>query len=241
MEIIPAIDLKDGGCVRLRQGRMDDDTLFSDDPAAVARRWRDAGAAMIHLVDLNGAFTGAPVNRDAIAAIIAAVDIPCQIGGGIRSLETIAAYLKLGLERVILGTAAVENEALVAAACKRYPGKICISIDARGGRVATRGWAVQSECDAVDLARAMARYEIAAIIYTDIMRDGMRSGVNLEETARLAAAVDLPVIASGGIATIADVRRLKAIEPQGVTAAISGRALYEGTLDLAAALAVARG
>jgi phosphoribosylformimino-5-aminoimidazole carboxamide ribotide isomerase len=241
MEIIPAIDLKDGGCVRLRQGRMDDDTLFSDDPAAVARRWRDAGAAMIHLVDLNGAFTGAPVNRDAIAAIIAAVDIPCQIGGGIRSLETIAAYLKLGLERVILGTAAVENEALVAAACKRYPGKICIGIDARGGRVATRGWAAQSECDAVDLARAMARYEIAAIIYTDILRDGMRSGVNLEETARLAAAVDLPVVASGGIATIADVRRLKAIEPQGVTAAISGRALYEGTLDLAAALAVARG
>ncbi len=241
MLIIPAIDLKDGNCVRLRQGRMDDDTLFSTDPVATARHWQEQGRRFLHIVDLNGAFAGQPVNREVIRRVVAALDIPCQLGGGIRDLETVAAYLELGLERVILGTVAVENPDLVKAAAERFPGRICVGIDARKGIVATRGWAAETGVRALDLAREFAACGVAAIIYTDILRDGMQTGVNLAETRALAEAVAIPVIASGGIATLADVRALLELEECGVCAAITGRALYEGTLDLAAAQALADG
>jgi len=236
MLIIPAIDLKDGNCVRLRQGRMEDDTLFSTDPLQVARRWQQEGARYLHLVDLNGAFAGCPVNREAIINIVKFMDIPCQLGGGIRSLETIEDYLNLGLERVILGTVAVEQEELVAEAARRFPGRICVGIDARRGKVSTRGWAEETELEALDLALKMQDFGVAAIIYTDIMRDGMQTGVNLEDTGRLAESLEIPVIASGGIASLDDLKQLLTIESKGVTGAITGRALYEGTLDLRAAM-----
>ncbi len=239
MLIIPAIDLKDGNCVRLRQGRMEDDTLFSDDPVAMARYWQDRGGRFLHIVDLNGAFAGEPVNREVIRRIVAALDIPCQLGGGIRDLKTIAAYLELGIERVILGTVAVEKPELVAAAARRFPGRICIGIDARKGMVATRGWAAAGGISAIELARRLPATGIAAIIYTDILRDGMRTGVNIEETRALAEAVSIPVIASGGIASLEDIEKLLPLETVGVAAAITGRALYEGSLDLTAAQALA--
>jgi len=235
MIIIPAIDLKDGNCVRLKQGRMEDDTLFSTDPVEMALNWQNQGARYMHLVDLNGAFAGEPVNREIIKKIVAALDIPCQLGGGIRDLETVKVYLELGLERVILGTVAVENPDLVRAAAKTYPGRICVGIDARKGLVATRGWAAETRVQALDLARGFEDCGVAAIIYTDILRDGMQIGVNLEETKALAQAISIPVIASGGIATIADIKGLLPLEKCGVTAAITGRALYDGTLDLGAA------
>ncbi len=236
MLIIPAIDLKDGNCVRLRQGRMEDDTLFSTDPLQMALRWQQEGARYLHLVDLNGAFAGYPVNREAIINIVKFTDIPCQLGGGIRSLETIEAYLNLGLERVILGTVAVEQEELVAEAAHRFPGHICVGIDARRGKVSTRGWAEETELEALDLALKMQDFGVAAIIYTDIMRDGMQTGVNLEDTGKLADALEIPVIASGGIASLDDLKQLLTIEKKGVTGAITGRALYEGTLDLKEAM-----
>ncbi len=236
MLVIPAIDLKDGNCVRLRQGRMEDDTLFSTDPLQMARRWQQEGARYLHLVDLNGAFAGSPVNREAIIAIVKFLDIPCQLGGGIRSLETIEDYLDLGLDRVILGTAAVEQEKLVAEAARRFPGRICVGIDARQGRVSTRGWAEETELEALDLALKMQELGVAAIIYTDIMRDGMQTGINLEETGRLAENLKIPVVASGGIASLDDLKQLLTIEGKGVTGAITGRALYEGTLDLREAM-----
>ena len=236
MLIIPAIDLKDGNCVRLRQGRMEDDTLFSTDPLEMAGRWQAEGARYLHLVDLNGAFAGCPVNREVIASIVEFLDIPCQLGGGIRSLETIEDYLNLGLERVILGTVAVEDEGLVAEAARRFPGRICVGIDARRGKVSTRGWANETELDALVLALKMQEFGVAAIIYTDIMRDGMQTGVNLEETGKLAGNLAIPVIASGGIASLEDVKKLMAIEEKGVSGAITGRALYEGTLDLKEAM-----
>jgi len=239
MLIIPAIDLKDGNCVRLRQGRMEDDTLFSTDPAQMARRWQREGACYLHLVDLNGAFAGSPVNREAIASIVDALDIPCQLGGGIRSLATIEDYLTLGLDRVILGTVAVEHESLVAEAARRFPGRICVGIDARRGKVSTRGWAEETELEALDLARKMQDFGVAAIIYTDILRDGMQTGINLEETGRLAESLDVPVIASGGIASLEDVKLLLTIADKGVAGAITGRALYEGTLDLGEAMKLA--
>jgi len=232
MIIIPAIDLKDGNCVRLKQGRMEDDTLFSSNPVEMALNWQKQGARYLHLVDLNGAFAGEPVNREIIKEIVAALDIPCQLGGGIRDLETISAYLDLGLERAILGTVAVENPELVRLAAKTFPGRICVGIDARQGLVATRGWASETRVQALDLARGFEDCGVAAIIYTDILRDGMQTGVNLEETKVLAQAISIPVIASGGIATIADVKGLLPLEKYGVSAAITGRALYEGTLDL---------
>ena len=239
MLIIPAIDLKDGNCVRLRQGRMEDDTLFSTDPVATARHWQEQGGRFLHIVDLNGAFAGEPVNREVIRRIVAALDIPCQLGGGIRDLETVRAYLDLGLERVILGTVAVENPQLVEEVAGLFPGRVCVGIDARKGLVATRGWAAETGVRAIDLARRLEDCGVAAIIYTDILRDGMQTGVNLVETRALAEAISIPVIASGGIATLDDVRALLELEPCGVTAAITGRALYEGTLDLAAAQALA--
>jgi phosphoribosylformimino-5-aminoimidazole carboxamide ribotide isomerase len=241
MLIIPAIDLKDGNCVRLKQGRMDDDTIFSTDPVAMALNWQAQGARFLHIVDLNGAFAGTPVNREIIRKIVEALDIPCQLGGGIRDLDTVKAYLDLGLKRVILGTVAVEKPELVEEAAAAFPGQVCVGIDARKGMVATRGWADETEVKALNLAHKFEDCGVAAIIYTDILRDGMQTGVNLEETRALAEAISIPVIASGGIATLDDIKALLPLEKYGVNAAITGRALYSGSLKLDAAQELADG
>ena len=236
MLIIPAIDLKDGQCVRLRQGLMDDSTVFSDDPVAMARRWVDAGCRRLHLVDLNGAFAGEPVNGDVVTAIAKAYpDLPVQIGGGIRSLATIEHYVRAGVDFVIIGTRAVKEPAFVAEACKAFPGKVIVGLDARDGRVATDGWAEVTELMAADLAKQFEADGVAAIVYTDIARDGMMQGVNVEATVAMARASTIPVIASGGITNIDDIRALKAVADQGICGAITGRAIYEGTLDVAEA------
>lgn len=236
MLIIPAIDLKDGQCVRLRQGRMDDSTVFGDDPVAVAARWVDAGARRLHLVDLNGAFAGTPVNGEIVQAIAKRYpDLPIQIGGGIRSLETIEAYLKAGVEWVIIGTKAVKEPEFVAEACKAFPGHIIVGLDARDGFVATDGWAEVSEVPAVDLARRFADDGVSSIVYTDIARDGMMQGVNVEATLGLAQATRIPVIASGGVTNMDDIKRLAEVADQGILGAITGRAIYEGGLDMAEA------
>ena len=235
MILYPAIDLKDGACVRLRRGEMDDATVFSNDPGAQAKQFADAGCEWIHVVDLNGAFAGKPVNGEAVDAILAAVDVPVQLGGGIRTLETAADWIARGVSRIVLGTVAVKDPAMVIAACKRWPGKVAVGIDARGGRVAVEGWAEQSEMTARDLAARFADAGVAAIVYTDIDRDGMMRGVNVEGTAALAAATSIPVIASGGVASLDDLVALKA--RGSIAGAISGRALYDGSLDLAAAIA----
>ena len=240
MLIIPAIDLKDGQCVRLKQGRMEDDTVFSDDPVAMARRWVEAGARRLHLVDLNGAFAGEPVNGGIVRAIARAFPrLPVQIGGGIRSLATIAAYVDAGVEFVIIGTKAVKEPQFVKDACREFPGRVIVGIDAKNGLVATDGWADVSTVRAVDLARQFRDDGVVAIVYTDIARDGMMQGVNVEETARLARDAGLPVIASGGVTNLDDIRRLKQVEADGIVGAITGRAIYEGTLDLRAAQALA--
>lgn len=236
MLIIPAIDLKDGQCVRLRQGLMDDSTVFSDDPVAMARRWVDAGCRRLHLVDLNGAFAGEPVNGDVVTAIAKAYpNLPVQIGGGIRSLETIEHYVRAGVDFVIIGTRAVKEPAFVAEACEAFPGKVIVGLDARDGRVATDGWAEVTEVMAADLAKQFEADGVAAIVYTDIARDGMMQGVNVEATVAMARASTIPVIASGGITDIDDIRALKAVADQGICGAITGRAIYEGTLDVAEA------
>ncbi|MBK8974254.1 MAG: 1-(5-phosphoribosyl)-5-[(5-phosphoribosylamino)methylideneamino]imidazole-4-carboxamide isomerase [Hahellaceae bacterium] len=233
MLVIPAIDLKDGKCVRLRQGRMDDSTVFSDDPVAMARQWIDAGGRRLHLVDLNGAFEGQPVNGDIVRAIAAAhPDLPVQIGGGIRSLETIEFYLNAGVTYVILGTKAVKEPNFVREACRRFPGHIIVGIDAKDGWVATEGWADVSSVNAVDLAKDFADAGVSSIVYTDIARDGMMQGVNVEATAALARESGLPVIASGGVTNMDDIRRLLAVADAGIVGAITGRAIYEGTLNL---------
>ncbi|GAA5235971.1 1-(5-phosphoribosyl)-5-[(5-phosphoribosylamino)methylideneamino]imidazole-4-carboxamide isomerase [Verticiella sediminum] len=239
MLLIPAIDLKDGRCVRLRQGDLDDATIFSEDPAAMATRWLDAGARRLHLVDLNGAVAGKPVNETAIKAIIEAVggDIPVQIGGGIRDLDTIERYLDGGISYVIIGTAAVKNPGFLHDACSAFPGAIIVGLDARDGKVATDGWSKLTRHDVIDLARKFEDYGCEAVIYTDIGRDGMLSGVNVEATVRLAQAVRMPVYASGGIASMDDVEKLCAVYDEGVEGAILGRSIYEGTLDFAAAQA----
>ncbi|MHB1585682.1 MAG: 1-(5-phosphoribosyl)-5-[(5-phosphoribosylamino)methylideneamino]imidazole-4-carboxamide isomerase [Acidiferrobacteraceae bacterium] len=239
MLLIPAIDLKDGQCVRLRQGRMEDDTVFSDDPLAVAARWVAAGARRLHIVDLNGAFAGKPVNADVVHEIARAHDIPVQVGGGIRSGETIQAYLDAGVRYVILGTKAVNMPHFVGDMCAEFPGHILVGLDARDGKVATDGWSKLSGHDVVDLARRYQDDGVDAIIYTDIGRDGMMTGVNVEATRRLADAISIPVIASGGITDMEDIRALCAIEEAGVIGAITGRAIYEGRLDFAEALKVA--
>jgi phosphoribosylformimino-5-aminoimidazole carboxamide ribotide isomerase len=240
MIIYPAIDLKDGQCVRLRQGLMDEATVFNASPADQARQFVEQGFQALHVVDLNGAFEGRSVNADAVSAILGATSIPVQLGGGIRTLEAISLWLSRGVARVILGTAAVRNPALVKDACARFPGKIAVGIDAKNGNVAVQGWAEASEISAVELARRFADTGVAAIIYTDISRDGMLTGLNLEATAELARSVKIPVIASGGLAGIDDVRRLVSPAYAMIAGAIAGRALYDGRLDAKAALDVIR-
>lgn len=239
MLLIPAIDLKDGSCVRLRQGEMEGATVFSEDPVAMARHWIDAGARRLHLVDLNGAFAGKPRNEAVIKAIVAEVgdEIPVQLGGGIRDLDTIERYLDDGISYVIIGTAAVKNPGFLHDACGAFPGHIIVGLDAKDGKVAVDGWSKMTGHDVVDLAKKYEDYGVEGVIYTDIGRDGMLSGVNVEATVRLAQALRIPVIASGGIATIDDIDALCAVEEEGVMGAITGRAIYEGTLDFAAAQA----
>ena len=241
MIVIPAIDLKEGRCVRLEQGLMDKDTVYSDDPAAQALIWQEQGGELLHLVDLDGAFAGVPRNRDAIRAIVEAVSIPTELGGGIRDMATIEAYIDLGIDRVILGTVAKENPALVGEACRSFPGKIVVGIDAKDGLVAVRGWADITEKRASDLAREMEDFGVAAIIYTDIARDGMMQGPNIEATRQLAESISIPVIASGGVSRLQDIENLMAIEASGVTGVITGKAIYTGALDLRQAVALTRG
>jgi phosphoribosylformimino-5-aminoimidazole carboxamide ribotide isomerase len=237
MLIIPAIDLKDGHCVRLRQGSMDDATVFSEDPGAMARHWIDKGARRLHLVDLNGAFAGKPKNEEAIKAVVAAVgdDIPIQLGGGIRDLDTIERYIDDGIGYVILCTAAVKTPGFLQDACIAFPGHIMVALDARDGRVAVDGWSKVTGHDVIDLAQKFQDYGVEAVIYTDIGRDGMMTGVNIPATVELARSLTVPVIASGGISTLKDVKALCEVESEGIMGAITGRAIYEGTLDFAEA------
>lgn len=238
MILFPAIDLKDGQAVRLLRGAMDSATVFNDDPTAQARVFAEAGFQWLHLVDLNGAFEGRPVNAAAVEAILQAVDIPAQLGGGIRDMATIERWLGLGLRRVILGTVAVKNPALVREACRAFPGQVVLGIDARGGKVAVEGWAEVSEVTALDLARRFEDAGAAAIVYTDIERDGALQGANVEATRALAVAIETPVIASGGVASLDDLAAFLAIADVGIEGVISGRALYDGRLDPASALAL---
>ena len=236
MLVIPAIDLKDGQCVRLRQGRMEDETVFSDNPVEVAGRWVEAGARRLHMVDLNGAFAGKPVNADAIKAVAEAFpDLPIQVGGGIRDEETVQAYLDAGVQFVIIGTRAVSAPHFVSDLCVEFPGHIIVGLDARDGKVAIDGWSKLSNHSVIDLAQRFEQDGVEAIVFTDIGRDGMMSGVNLDSTVELARSIHIPVIASGGITSIDDIRALCAVTDEGISGAITGRALYEGTLDLAAA------
>ena len=236
MLIIPAIDLKDGKCVRLRQGRMDDETVFSDDPVAMAQRWVDAGARRLHLVDLNGATAGKPVNGEIISAIAERFpDLPIQVGGGIRDEDTIQAYIEAGVQYVILGTKAVNAPHFVSDVCAEFPGRIIVGLDAKDGKVAIDGWSKLSGHDVIDLAKRFQDDGVEAIVYTDIGRDGMMSGLNVEATAKLASEIAIPVIASGGVTNMDDIRKLCGVADEGIMGAITGRALYEGAIELAAA------
>ena len=239
MLLIPAIDLKDGKCVRLKQGDMSQSTTFGEDPAAMARRWVNAGARRLHLVDLNGAFAGKPVNEAAVKAILAEVgdEIPVQLGGGIRDLDTIERYLDDGLSFIIIGTAAVKSPGFLKDACSAFGGHIIVGLDAKDGKVATDGWSKLTGHEVVDLARKFQDYGVEGVIYTDIGRDGMLSGINIDATVKLAQALTIPVIASGGLSHMSDIDQLCAIEAQGVTGVICGRAIYSGELDFASAQA----
>lgn len=241
MLLIPAIDLKDGHCVRLRQGDLGDATIFSEDPAAMAAEWLDQGARRLHLVDLNGAVAGSPKNQAAIKGILRAIDdeIPVQIGGGIRDLNTIENYLDLGLSYVIIGTAAIKDPGFLRDACSAFPGAIIVGLDARDGKVATDGWSKLTRHDVIDIARKFEDYGCEAIIYTDIGRDGMLSGVNIDATVKLAQSVSIPIIASGGVTDLRDIEALCSVEDEGVEGAILGRSIYEGTIDFAEAQALA--
>jgi phosphoribosylformimino-5-aminoimidazole carboxamide ribotide isomerase len=238
--VIPAIDLKEGKCVRLEQGLMEKDTVFCDNPADQAREWERQGAELLHIVDLDGAFAGEPKNRASIEAIVKAIAIPTQLGGGIRDIPTIEAYLSLGIGRVILGTAAQRNPELVEEACRLFPGRIVVGIDAKNGMVAVQGWAEVTGVTAVDLAKRFEGYGVAAIIYTDIARDGMMQGPNIEATRALAEAISIPVIASGGVSSLKDIENLMAIETSGIAGAITGKAVYTGAINLAEAVALTK-
>ncbi len=237
MLLIPAIDLKDGKCVRLRQGNMADVTVFSEDPVAMARHWVEQGARRLHLVDLNGARSGRPVNEGVIRKIVAAVgdDIPVQLGGGIRDLDTIERYIDDGVAFVVIGTAAVKSPGFLQDACSAFGGHVIVSLDAKDGKVATDGWSKLTGHDVIDLAQKFEDYGVEAILYTDIGRDGMMTGVNIEATVQLARAVKIPVIASGGVSSLADIERLCAVESEGIEAVVLGRSLYEGAIDFKAA------
>ena len=239
MQIIPAIDIKDGHCVRLKQGDMQSATVFSEDPAAMAQHWLEQGAQRIHLVDLNGAVAGKPKNELAIREVVSVIgeEVPLQLGGGIRDLDTIERYLDDGITYVIIGTAAVKNPGFLHDACYAFPGHIMVGLDARDGKVATDGWSKMTGHDVVDLAKKFEDYGVEAIVYTDIGRDGMLSGVNIDATVRLAQALTIPVIASGGLSSLADIEKLCAVEEVGISGVICGRAIYSGELDFAAAQA----
>ncbi len=245
LTLYPAIDLKDGACVRLQRGEMDQATVYSSDPAGQARAWQDAGCQWLHVVDLNGAFAGRSENAGAVAAILAAASVPVQLGGGIRDLDGIASWLEAGISRVILGSIALKNPALVKAACRQFPGQIAVGIDARDGFVATEGWAETSATTALDLALSYEDAGVSAIIYTDIGRDGMLTGLNLEQTIGLAQRLSTPVIASGGVGSLDDLRALQAISPTAapgrIDGVIVGRALYDGRVAPGAALALLAG
>jgi len=239
MLLITAIDLKDGKCVRLKQGDMNDSTTFGEDPAEMARRWVDAGARRLHLVDLNGAFAGKPVNEAAIRAILREVgnEVPVQLGGGIRDLDTIERYLDGGLSFIIVGTAAVKNPGFLLDACSAFGGHIIVGLDAKDGKVATDGWSKLTGHEVIDLAKKFEGYGVEGVIYTDIGRDGMLTGINIEATVKLAQALEIPVIASGGLSNLADIERLCEVESEGIEGVICGRAIYTGDLDFSAAQA----
>jgi phosphoribosylformimino-5-aminoimidazole carboxamide ribotide isomerase len=239
MLIIPAIDIKDGKCVRLRQGMKNQETVYGDDPAAMAERWQRAGAAWLHVVDLDGAFEKKPVNVRAIEKIRQKLTIPMQLGGGLRTMENLAKYFDMGIDRLILGTTVLKDRSLTEQALERFPGRIAIALDARDGKLATEGWVETSTSDALDVAKALVPLGPAAFIYTDIQRDGMQTGPNLAATRRLAQAVDTPVIASGGVSTLKDIENLLPLEDNGVIGVITGKALYAGTLSFQEALQVA--
>jgi phosphoribosylformimino-5-aminoimidazole carboxamide ribotide isomerase len=238
--IIPAIDIKNGKCVRLKQGRMSDETIFSDKPEEMAKKWFDCGAERLHLVDLDGAVSGKPVNRETISRIVESIPIPVELGGGVRDLETLRAYFDLGLQYVILGTVAHKDPDFVKKACRLYPGQIILGIDARNNRIAVEGWTEEINLTPEALADQFENDGLAAIIYTDINRDGMRTGCNVEATGALAGTTSIPVIASGGISEIDDVLRILPLAADGVMGLITGRALYDGSLDLAAAIKACR-
>jgi phosphoribosylformimino-5-aminoimidazole carboxamide ribotide isomerase len=238
MILFPAIDLKGGQCVRLRKGDMNQSTVFNDNPGAQAKAFVDAGAEWIHVVDLNGAFAGKPVNEAAVKSILSHAQVPVQLGGGIRDISTLEAWFSIGLSRAILGTAAVKNPQFVKEACKKFPGKIAVGIDARGGMVATEGWADVSDVSVVDLARQFVDAGVAAIVHTDIDRDGMMGGPNIQASADLARAVPIPVIVSGGVSSLDDIKAVKAHEKSGLCGVITGRAIYDGRLDIKAAIDV---
>lgn len=241
MRIIPAIDIKNGNCVRLLQGRMDAETIYSEDPAGIALRWKNQGAEIIHIVDLDGAIEKHPRNLASIRKILDTVNVDIQVGGGIRNEETVSMFIDLGVKRVIIGTEAINNPQWVFSLCKKYPGGIVVGIDARNGMVAIEGWTKNTNVKAVDLAKRFEDSDVAAINFTDIHRDGMQTGPNIEETGKLAAAISIPVVASGGVSTINDVKNLLPLAELGVIGIITGKALYSGTLDLNEAIRLTKG
>ncbi len=238
MIVIPAIDIKNGKCVRLLQGRMDAETVFSDDPAAMGIRWENEGAELIHVVDLDGAVGKRPVNLETIRRIIDRVNVPVQVGGGIRDIETVRMYMEQGVARVVIGTEAIKNPDLVKMACHEFPDRIVVGIDAKGGKVAIEGWTKTTGVTAIDLARQFEGCGVAAINFTDIERDGMRTGPNLKETEKLALSISIPVVASGGVSSLEDIKNLAPLESSGVVGVITGRALYDGSLDLREAIKI---